>query len=165
MKITSMDVRAHQLKRSFRGYDARDVDALKELCADALEDASREIMNLEERLKRSAVILGEHTANETTLKDAITTAQKMVEGLLGNARKEAELTVAEAKVQAENIVRQAHTRAGQLQEEIYRLKKQRIELEIAIKAVIEYHSSTLVLNEEDVKKADAEAEKLKFFKK
>jgi len=165
MKITPMDIRAHELKRSFRGYDTHGVDALKEICAEALEDAASTIMNLEERLKRASGRLEDHMANETTLKDAITTAQKMVEDFKGNARKEAELIVAEASVQADNIVRQAHTRAAGLQEEIYRLKKRRIEIETAVKAVIEYHSNTLVLNEEDAKKADAEAEKVKFLRK
>lgn len=165
MKITPMDIRAHELKMSFRGYDVRGVDALREICAEALEDAAGTIMNLEERLKRASGRLEDHMANETTLKEAITTAQRMVEDLKGNARKEAELVVAEAKVQADNIVRQAHTRVAALQEEIYRLKKQRIEIETAIKAVIEYHSNTLVLNEEDAKKADADAEKIKFLRK
>ncbi len=165
MKITPMDIRAHELKKSFRGYACRDVDALKEICAEALEDAAATVMNLEERLMRASERLEDHMANETTLKEAITTAQRMVEDLKGNARKEAELVVAEAKVQADNIVRQAHTRVGALQDEIYRLKKQRIEIETAVKAVIEYHSNTLVLNEEDAKKADAEAEKLKFLRK
>lgn len=163
MKITPMDIRAHQLKKSMRGYDPRDVEALKELAADALEDAGRDIAALEEKLKMAQTRLDAQLANESILRDTITTAQRMVEDLKASARKEAELIIAEARLQGEGLIRTAQTRFQQLQEEIYRLKKQRKECEIAIKAVIDYHSSTLMLEEDQAKKADEAADKVRTF--
>lgn len=165
MRITPLEIKSHQLKKSFKGYDTREVEELRDLAADALEEAAREIMTLQEKVKDSAVRITEYAANENMLKETITTAQRMVEDLKSNARKEAELLVAEAKLQAEAIVRQAQSRSRDLQEEIFRLKKQRIELETAIKAIIDYHSSTLLLEEDEAKKADEEADKLKFLAK
>lgn len=165
MRITPLEIKSHQLKKSFKGYDTREVEELRDLAADALEEAAREIMALQEKVKDSAVRITEYAANENMLKETITTAQRMVEDLKSNARKEAELLVAEAKLQAEAIVRQAQSRSRDLQEEIFRLKKQRIELETAIKAIIDYHSSTLLLEEDEAKKADEEADKLKFLAK
>lgn len=165
MRITPLEIKSHQLKKSFKGYDTREVEELRDLAADALEEAAREIMTLQEKVKDSAVRITEYAANENMLKETITTAQRMVEDLKSNARKEAEILVAEAKLQAEAIVRQAQSRSRDLQEEIFRLKKQRIELETAIKAIIDYHSSTLLLEEDEAKKADEEADKLKFLAK
>lgn len=165
MKVTSLDIRSHQLKTSFRGYDIREVEALRDLAANAVEEATRENSILQEKLKDATERLAEHIANENMLRDTITTAQRMVEDLKVNARKEAELLIAEARMQAEEIVRQSQDRATLLQEEIYRLKRQRIELETSIKAIIEYHSSTLIMEEGESKKADEESEKLKFFSK
>lgn len=165
MRITPLEIKSHQLKKSFKGYDTREVEELRDLAADALEEAAREIMTLQEKVKDSAARITEYAANENMLKETITTAQRMVEDLKSNARKEAELLVAEAKLQAEAIVRQAQSRSRDLQEEIFRLKKQRIELETAIKAIIDYHSSTLLLEEDEAKKADEEADKLKFLAK
>lgn len=165
MKITSLEIRSYELKRALRGYDVREVDALKELAADAIEDASRTIHNLEDRLRDANEKLIEHIANENTLRKTITTAQKMVEDMKTNARKEAELILTEARLQGEDIVRQAHTRSHELQQEIYRLKKQRIDIENQIRTVINYHSTTLLLEEEESGRADEDAEKLKFFPK
>lgn len=165
MKITSLEIRSHQLKKTFRGYDVSEVEALKELAADALENAARDIANLEDRLKDAQARIADHLSKEDILRDTITTAQRMVEDLKGNARKEAELVVAEAKLQAEEIVRQSQTRSIQLQDEIFRLRKQRIELETSIKAIINYHSSTLLMEEDEAKKADEESDKLKFLQK
>jgi len=153
MKVTALEIRSHQFNKALRGYDTKEVESLKDLAAEALADAAREIAELESKLKDSTRRLSEHIERENVLKNTITTAYKMVEDLKNNAKKEAELIVAEARVRADEIIRDAHNRATALQEEIYRLKKQRIEIETAIKAIIDYHSSTLFL-EEEYKKLD-----------
>lgn len=163
MKITPMDIRAHQFKKKMRGYDPRDVEVLKDLAAEALEDAGRDIASLEERLKDALTRLDALVGNETVLRETLTTAQRMVEELKGSARKEAELIIAEARLQGEGIVRQAQTRLQQLQEEIFRFKKQRKELETSIKAVIDYHSSTILLEEEEASRLDEAADRVRPF--
>lgn len=165
MKITSLEIRNHPLKKALRGYDVREVEGLRDLAAEALEGAAKEIITLEERLRDSNERLAEHVSNEKVLRDTITTAQKMVDDLKVNARKESELLIAEARLQAEEIVRQAQARVTQLQEDIFKLKKQRIEFETALKAIISYHSSALVMEEDEARKADAESDKLKFLHK
>jgi cell division initiation protein len=165
MKITALEIRSHQIKKSIRGYDVRETDSILEMAADAIEEATRETNRLEDKLRETSERLAEHMANENILKETITSAQRMVEDLKNNARKEAELIVAEARLQSDEIVRQAHTRATKVQEEIHRLRKQKMELETKIKALIDYHSTTLLMEEEDARKADEESEKLKFFSK
>ena len=165
MKITPLEVRGHQLKKSMRGYDVREVEALREQAADALEEAAREIMGLGDRLKDAHERLDEHITNERMLRDTLTTAQKMVEDIKLNAQKETELLLAEARLQGEEIVRQAQARSTKIQEEIFRLRQQRLELETSIKALINYHSGKLVIEEDESRRADSESEKLKFFPK
>ena len=45
------------------------------------------------------------------------------------------------------------------------MRQQRLEIESSIKAVIAYHSSKLVMEEDESRRADSESEKLKFFPK
>lgn len=165
MKITPLEVRGNQLKKSLRGYDAREVDDLREQAADALEESAKEIITLTERLRDAHERLNEHISNERVLKETLTTAQRMVEDLKVNAKKESELLIAEARLQAEDIVRQAQGRAQEIRDEIFRLRQQRLEIESSIKAVIAYHSSKLVMEEDESRRADSESEKLKFFPK
>lgn len=153
MKVTALEIRSHHFNKALRGYDTKEVDSLKELAAESLADAAREIAELEDKLKDSASRLSEHIEVENVLKNTITTAHKMVEDLKNNAKKEAELIIAEARIKADEITRDAHNRATALQEDIYRLKKQRIEIKTAIKAIIDYHSSMFFL-EEEYKKLD-----------
>jgi len=165
MKITPLEIRGFHFKKSFKGYDIGEVERLKELASDTLEEAQRTNTILEEKLREANERVGEHITLENTLKDAITTAHSMVEDLKNNARKEAELLIAEARLQGEDIVRQAQTRSRELQEEIFRLRKQRVEIETSIKAILDYHSSILVMEGDESKKADSETEKLKFLPK
>lgn len=165
MKITPLEIREHRFNKKLFGYDVHEVEAIKELAAAALEEAKKKISGLEEGLRDMTARLIEHEQREAMLKDTITTAQKMVDDLKNNARKEAEIIVAEARQQAEEITKQAKKRVKEIHEEIYQLKKQRIQLETSIKAILDYHSSALLLEEKESRKADEEAEKLKFFPK
>lgn len=165
MKVTPLEIRSHGLKKSFKGYDVSGVEDLRDMAADALEEAAKEIMTLQEKLRDASERNREYAANENILRETITTAQRMVDDLKSNARKEAELVIAEARLQAEEIIRQAQSRASQVQDDIYRLRRQRKELEASIKAIIDYHSSVFLTEEEEARKADEETDKLKYFSK
>ena len=165
MKVTPLEIRSHGLKKSFKGYAVREVEELRDMAADALEEAAMEIMTLQEKLRDASERNREYAANENILRETITTAQKMVEDLKSNARKEAELVITEARLQGEEIVRQAQSRASQVQDGIYRLRRQRKELEASIKAVLDYHSSVFLTEEEEARKADEETDKLKYLSK
>lgn len=165
MKVTPLEIRSHGLKKSFKGYDVREVEDLRDMAADALEEAAREIMTLQEKLRDASERNREYAANENILRETITTAQRMVDDLKTNARKESELVITEARLQAEEIVRLAQSRASQVQDDIYRLRRQRKELEASIKAIIDYHSSVFLTEEEGARKADEETDKLKYFTK
>lgn len=165
MKITALDVKGHALRKSFRGYDVKEVEELRDAASEAMAEAAREIMDLKEKLEEADHRIKEYASNENVLREAITTVQRMAEEMKSNARKEAEILLAEARLQADEIIRQAQSRSSSLQDEIFRLRKQRKELESSIKAVIDYHSSILLLEEEGARKADEESDKLKFLPK
>lgn len=165
MKFTPLEIRNYGFKKSFRGYDEKGVEELREMAADALEDAAREIMALEEKVTDLSERNRVYAANETVLRETITTAQKMVDDLKTNARREAELVVAEARLNAEEIIRQAQSRASNVQDDIYRLRKQRKELEASLKAVLDYHTGIFLSEEEDARKMDEETDKLKYLTK
>jgi len=165
MKFTPLEIRNHAFKKSFKGYEVKAVEELRELAADALEDAAREIMALEEKVADLSERNRVYAANETILRETITTAQKMVDDLKTSARREADLTVAEARLAAEEIVRQAQSRASTVQEDIYRLRKQRKELEASLKAVLDYHTGIFLSEEEEARKMDEETDKLKYLTK
>jgi cell division initiation protein len=165
MKTTSMDIDAIKLKKKAFGYDTAEVDALKRLASDGLEDAARELNQLKEMLAKSMKDLLAHEEREDTLKKTITTAYQMSEGMKGNASKEAEIIIAEARVRANEILMQANKRASEIQNEIFLYKRQRIDLEKSLKSILDYHSHLLEVGEEEARQADEDLETLKFFTK
>ena len=162
MKITALEVLSHPLKKSFMGYDVREVQAFKELVAESVEEMARDIAYLEEKKSELSETLSAHIDNENILKGAITTTHQMAVDIKGSARKEADLIVAEARLQADEIMNQARGHVAGLQEEILRLKGQRIEMEVSVKALVDYHSTRLIAEKEASAVSDAESEKLKF---
>lgn len=165
MKITPIEIKEHRFKKGFLGYDKDEVNALLSVVAEALEEAARHSNGLEEKLKGMTVRLAEHEEREKTLRETITTAQKMVEDLKSNARKEAELIISEAKIQADTLIKKAHERVIKLQDEIYHLKKQRLEMQTSIKTILDHHTNLLDMERQEATKEDAQDDRLKFIKK
>jgi len=162
MKITPIEIKGYTFRKKALGYDPHEVESLKERAASTLEDANREKAHLEEKVRELEARLSEHLKNESLLKDAITTAQQMTMDMKENARKEGELIIAESKVRGDDIIRQAQSRASNISDDILRLKKQRAEFEASLKALIYYHTTQILIEEEESTKADLEADKIKY---
>jgi cell division initiation protein len=162
MAITSLEIREYPLSSSISGYNKKDVEALRDLASEAITDATRRITELEATLRDATDKLVEHEKREAMLKDTITTAQKMVDDLKGNAVKEAELIIVEARHNADAITKLAQKRVIDVQGEVRDLKKQRIELEVKLKALLEYHLSVLTMETKNARERDEASDKIKF---
>ena len=78
-----------------------------------------------------------------------------------NAQKTAERLIAEAELNAEKILNRAHGRLAQLHEDIAELKRQRMQIEVQIRAILETHTKLLDMGKEESKDADDEDLKVK----
>ncbi|MFQ5480145.1 MAG: DivIVA domain-containing protein [Thermodesulfobacteriota bacterium] len=163
MKITPIEIKGYALKKKAFGYDTREVDSLKDLAAGALEEANREKTLLEEKIRELSEMLTHFQKNEAILKEAITTTQKMSIEIKESAKKEAELIIAEAKVRGDDIIRQSQARSTDIGKEIVGLRKQRAEFEASLSALLDYHTTKILMAEEESEKADTEANKIKYF--
>jgi len=143
MRISPLDIKQHQFKKRFRGYDPYEVDAFLEVIAETLEGFMKKTEGLEGELQRMAERLEGYEGKERLLRETITTAQRMVEDMRNNALKEAELIVSEAKTQANKLVREAQEMITNLQGEVYQLKRQRLELQNSIRSILDYHNNLL----------------------
>ena len=91
--------------------------------------------------------------------------QKAMDQIKTNAKKSSELIIASAEVEAEKILSHSHKRLSQLHGDIIELKRQRIQLEMQISAVLESHSKMLELTKDENKAADEADSTLKFLKR
>lgn len=163
MKITPLDIQQKQFKTRFRGFDVREVDAFLEQMADGLESLQHENNRLRQEIKRLQVEEKGYREREEGFKRAMLNSQKVLEQMKQNARKSAELVVAEAEVKAEKILNRAQNRLAQLHEDIAELKRQRLQIEVQIRSVIESHSKLLEIGKEETRIREEEDGKLKLF--
>ncbi len=163
VKLTPSDIQQQQFKIKFRGLDIREVDVYLEKVADAFESLIIENQKIREKIDRLNLESQGYKKREEIFKRAILNSQKVLEQMKQNAQKSAELIVAEAEVNSEKILNRAHNRLAQLHEDIAELKRQRMQIEVQIRSILESHSKLLDIEKEDAKTSDDSDEKVKLF--
>ena len=165
MKLTPLDIQQQQFRTRFRGFDIQEVDTFLEKMAESFEALLTANDALHEKNKRRELECQGYREREETFKRAILNSQKVIEQMKENARKSAELIIANADVKAEKILNSAHHRLAQLHEDIEELKRQRMQIEIQIRSIIEAHKKLLDIGDEQAKALDEADSKIKFLKK
>lgn len=149
MKITPLDIQQQQFKgKLFRGLDPDDVDAFLQTVSQEMEDLSRENGELKDQQRRNAEAMAEFSSREVQLRDTILAAQKITEEMKANSQKEANLIISEAELNAERILADANLKLAQLNSQIQDLRREKLQFETALKALLDTHYKMLSLNEE-----------------
>ena len=164
MKITQIEIQQQQFKVRFRGFDVREVDNFLEQLADTFELLQQENKNAQDEIRRLKLESRGYKEREETFKRAMLNSQKVLDEMKENARKSAELIIANAELKAEKILNRAHKRLAQLHEDIAELKRQRMQIEVQIRSIVESHTKLLEIGNEGMKAMDEEDAKLKLLK-
>ena len=164
MKITPIEIQQQQFKVRFRGFDVKEVDKFLEQMTDTFELLQQENENAQNEIRRVKLESQGYKEREETFKRAMLNSQKVLDEMKENARKSAELIVANAELKAEKILNRAHKRLAQLHEDIAELKRQRMQIEVQIRSIIEVHTKLLEIGNEGMKAMDEEDAKLKLLK-
>ncbi|MDM8543058.1 DivIVA domain-containing protein [Desulfococcaceae bacterium HSG7] len=149
MLITSFDIRERRFKVRFRGFDVREVDSFLEHMADSFIDLENRNENLEKEILRLKTEINKHPEHEETLKQVMQNSQKVLDQMKKNAHQSAEMIVADAEIKAGKMLNKAHNRLAQLHEDITELKRQRLQIEMQIRSIIETHSRLLEMGKEE----------------
>jgi len=161
MKITPLDIQQQQFKVKFRGFDIREVDAFLDQMAATFESLQCENENLRAEIGKLKLANQQHQEREESFRRTLLNSQNVMDQMKENARKSAELIVANADVKAEKILNRAHNRLSQLQADIAELKRQRMQIEVQIRSIIESHTKLLEMGKEEMTALDEEDAKVK----
>jgi cell division initiation protein len=164
MTLTALEIKQQRFRARLRGVDPQEVEAFLEQAAGAFEELQRENHRLSDEVKRQKNNIEEYKRREGTFKIALLNTQKVIDQMKANARKNAELIVGDAEIKAAKLLQQAQKRFAQLQDDITELKRQRVQLEVDISAVIESHRRLLAVREETAKTWDEKDDKVKVLK-
>lgn len=143
MKMTPLDIRQKRFEAQLRGYSKKEVEGFLELTAGEFEEVVRENISLKEEVKRVQARLEQHLEREKALQETMVTAQRISEDVKAQARKESEVIVADAELQAEKIIANANNRLVELVKELTELKRQKVQFESHLEALIDSHKKLL----------------------
>ena len=148
MNITPLDIQQQQFKgKMLGGLDPNDVDSFLQMVASEMESLLRENSDLKEQVRKFSQQLEEFSQREVTLRETMLAAQKVTEEMKANAQKEAHLIVSEAELKGERIVAEAENSLLQLNNQIYELKRQKLQFETNLKSLVEAHLKMLSFEE------------------
>jgi cell division initiation protein len=165
MNLTPLDIQQQRFRTRFRGLDPREVDLFLDQMSDAFAALLKKTEKMKEDIRRLNHEINGYKNREDTFKRALLNSQRVLEQMKENARKSADLIVAEAEVKAEKILNRAHNRLAQLHEDIAELKRQRMQVEVEIGAVIKAHTKLLDMSKDGMKSIDEEDKKVKLLQK
>ncbi len=144
MKLTPLDIQQQQFRKQvLNGYDKREVDTFMELVRNEMEELITENMDVKQQIRDKSESLNEYKDREQTIKETMLTTQRLKDDIHANAVKEAQLIIADAKIKAEEIINSAQGRYMEIVNEIKELRRQKIQLEANLKAVLEAHLKML----------------------
>jgi cell division initiation protein len=144
MRLSAIDIKKQEFKKSMRGYDVSEVEAYLDTVGNTVENLFREIemtkelvTKLEEEKVELTTEIQVYRENEKTFQKAIVKSQDMAEDIVDNAKKRAELIIKEAEFLSSKTKVQA-------QEQFYNLKQELDELRQKNESVIDDIKNYLV---------------------
>ena len=164
MEMKPLDIEQQKFRVRFRGFDIEEVDTYLSKVADAFETTRNQNKSLQETIRRQQTEIQGYKEREEAFKRAMLNSQEVIDQMKNNARKKAELIIAEAEVKGEKILKGAHHRLAQLHDDITELKRQRVQIDVQIRSIIEAHSKLLDMSKDEMQNIDEKESKLTFIR-
>jgi len=125
LKLTPLDIKKQEFKKSLRGFDPVEVETFLEMVADELESLIREKNHLADDVLKLKTQLRDYQEVEKTLQETLMTAQQSVNESRQNSQREADLLIREAEIKAEKVVADAKLKLAELKNELLVVKAQK----------------------------------------
>ena len=125
MKLTPLDIKKQEFKKSMRGYDPVEVDAFLEMIADDFESLNQEKNNLADEALKLKTQLQDYQEIEKTLKETLMQAQESITESRETSKREANITVREAEMHAEKILEDTKLKLASMKNELVLIKAQK----------------------------------------
>jgi cell division initiation protein len=122
VKITPLDIRRKEFRRSVRGYSDEEVDIFLDEVADEFERLFQANIDLQDRAHRLEQQAVGHAQVKEALEKTLITAQLQSEEMRTNARKESELILRDAELKARGIIGESYGETQRVQQTLVQLK-------------------------------------------
>ena len=125
MRITPIEIKKQEFKRSMRGYDADEVDTFLDIVAKEYENLINENERLDKQVTALEAELKHFKDVEKTLKQTLYNVQQTSQLSKENSQKEASLIRKEAELAAAQMLERAKAEMQKMQDEVASLRRQK----------------------------------------
>jgi len=143
VKITPLDIRRKEFKRSMRGYSDEEVDIFLDEVADEFERLFQENIELQDRVKRVEEQIATYAQVRDALEKTLVSAQLQSEEIKANALRESELILRDAQLKARSIVNDSYGETQQVQKALVGLKRLEEEFRFKFRSLLEGYLNLL----------------------
>jgi cell division initiation protein len=137
LKLTPLDIKKQEFKRTFRGFDPVEVETFLEMVAEEYEALIREKNNLSDEVLKLRTQLRDYQEVEKTLKQTLMSAQQTIDQSKENSKKEADLIIREAEIRAEELLESTKIKLSEMKNELLLIKSQRVSFAKRLKQLLE----------------------------
>jgi len=153
MRLTALDIREQQFRRTMRGLDPDEVVTFLGAVANEYEQLVSENRDLRQRLLDLEHQIGEFRSMEKALRDTLLTAERVTAETKENAHKEAELILRQAEVAAQESTAHISSEILQKRRELTELQRKKKDYLLSVRALAQSH---LAMVDSDANALDAE---------
>ena len=137
MKLTPLDIKKQEFKKTLRGYDLLEVETFLEMVADEYEELLNERNQMQNEIQILRTQLKDYQQVEQTLKETLMNAQESINRARINTEKEANLIINEAELKAEKLLDSARHNLDKMKNELILLRSQKESFAKRLKHLLE----------------------------
>lgn len=147
MKLTPLDIRHKEFRRSMRGYSDEEVDVFLDEVADEFERLFQENIDAQDRIQRLEQQVAQYEQLKETLQATLISAQQQADEVRANARKEAELILKDSELKGRDLVGEAYTEKQRVQQSLIQLRQVEEDFRFKFRSLLEAHLNLLAEDE------------------
>ncbi len=125
MKLTPLDIRKPDFRRTLRGFDPIEVQTFLDMVAENYDKLLEENKALNRRIIELETKLQDYQETEKTLRETLLNVQEVKKQSEESSKRQADLIIKEAELKAMEIMENARKQARQMREEVNWLKSQK----------------------------------------
>jgi len=125
VKLTPLDVKKQEFRKTLRGFDPIEVQTFLDMVAEEYERVLEENKQLNNRLIELETKLKDYQETEKNLRETLLNVQEVKKQSEESSRRQADLLIKEAELKALEIVENARKQARQMRDEVNMLRTQK----------------------------------------
>lgn len=125
MKLTPLDIRKQEFKKTLRGFDPIEVQTFLEMVAEEFEQIQEENKQMNRKVVELETKLNDYQETEKNLRETLLNVQEVKKQSEESSRRQADLIIKEAELKALEIVETARKQARQMRDDVNMLRNQK----------------------------------------